>query len=109
MNPTTMKENMIVVGPTKEFTLEDRINTANNLLSAVTDSYQKMSDLAAEASAPKKGINAAKQVKEKYATRIEELQTADFSTWSAEDLSALALEISDIISAIREARDLLST
>ena len=107
-HPITYEENMIVVGPTKEFTLEDHVQTANELLAAVTDSYQQMLDSTTNSSASAKGINAAEKVREKYDARIEELKATDFSTWSAEDLSELSLELSNIISAIREARDLLS-
>ncbi len=109
MNETiTMEATLKPIGPSKEFTLEDYILSANSLLDAVLDSYQIMTDLAASDTAPKKGVKAAKKVTEKHLTRIEELKTADFSTWSAEDLSALSLELSDMISDIREVRDLLN-
>ncbi len=106
--PIAYEEKMIVVGPTKEFTLEDHIQTANELLVAVTDSYQQMIDSTTNPSASAKGIKAANKVREKYEARIEELKSADFSTWSADDLSELSLELSNIISAIRKARDLLN-
>ncbi len=101
-------ENAITVGPVKEFTLNDHIDTANSLLSAVTDSYEKMNS-ANDENANQAAKDAVSEVINLYGDRIEALKKEDFSTWSASDLSDLSIELSHVISAIREARDLLNT
>ncbi len=106
MKPLTHSENMMVVGPSKEFTLEDHIQTANELLAAVNDSYQKMTALTAESDASPEAVKAGEQITAQYSARIAELNDADFSTWSADDLSDLTTELSNIISDIRAVRDL---
>lgn len=100
-------ENAAIIGPDKEFTLEDCIHSANNLLAAVNDSYEKMNTAAGESS-DESAKEAASKVISQYGARIEELNKEDFSTWSEEDLSALTTELSYIITAIREVRDLLT-
>ena len=97
----------ITVGPVKELDHEEHISSVNNLLDAVVDSYGKMNASVNE-STDKDAINAAKNVEKLYGARIEELKQADFSTWSEEDLFILSSELSNMITAIREARDLLN-
>ena len=77
-------------------------------MDAVTDSYGKMNALVNE-NTSEEAKKAVENVEKLYAERIEELKQADFSTWSAEDLSNLSTELSYIITAIREARDLLGS
>lgn len=108
MNDIQYEINAAPIGPVKDFDINDHISTANSLLDAVTDSYGKMNALVSE-NTSEEAKKAVENVEKLYAERIEELKQADFSTWSAEDLSDLSTELSYIITAIREARDLLGS
>ncbi len=94
--------------PVNDFTLEKLVENTGDLLNSALESYQIMTDDAARTDAPQKGIKAAKKVQKQYGERLTELKAADLSGYSSEDLYSLSEEISNIISAIREARDLLS-
>lgn len=97
----------VTIGPTKEFDKNDLISTATGLLDAVTDSYGKM-HAAVNESTSNKAKKAVENVENLYAERIETLKNEDFSNWSEEDLSDLSTELSYMITAIREARDLIN-
>ena len=96
-----------VIGPVIEPTWETQLKGATDTYNNVCDSYAKMQELANSDTATKKGKKAAAKVEKKYAKRIEELSTVDFSQLSSEELSSLSIELVDMITAIREARDAL--
>ena len=102
------EEQMVPLGPTMEPTFENILNGTNNLLLSVRDSYNIMTELATKDSAPSEGIEAAESVRKKYNDRLTELENTDLSSYSIEDLEVLSSELSDMITAIREARDLLN-
>lgn len=93
-----------VITPTPE---EKAENTAS-LLKSAQDSFNRMNEAAQDKTATKEGIKAAEAVCEKYKSRLEELAETDFSSCSDEELTDLMKEISNIITAIREARDLIN-
>lgn len=97
-----------IIGPVTEPTLENKIKGATDTYNNVCDSYAKMQELANSDTATRKGKKAAAKVEKKYAKRIEELSTVDFSQLSSEELSSLSIELVDMITAIREARDALT-
>ncbi len=97
-----------IIGPTTEFTLENQIAGATQTYENVCDSYAKMQELAGADNAAAKGKKAAAEVEEKYADRIAELADTDFSQMTSEELLSLSLELTDMISAIRKARDALT-
>lgn len=88
-------------------THEEKAEDTASLLSSAQDSFQIMNEMAEEESAPEDGVKAAEAVRKKYKSRLEELAETDFSACSDDELSEFSFEISDIITAIREARDLL--
>lgn len=94
--------------PVIDFTFEELVENTDNLLNSVLDSYQIMTEAAQQSDAPKKGIKAADKVQKEYAERLAELKDTDLSGYSPEELYSLSEELSDIITAIREARDLLN-
>lgn len=96
------------IGPTTEISLESLISGTQNLCDAVLDSYSTMLELASADDAKEKGIKAAKKVEEKYGERIKELSEMDFSTLSENELREYMHELSNLITAIREARDALT-
>lgn len=97
-----------VIGPVVEATLENQIAGAQKSYENVCDSYAKMQELAASESASKKGKEAASAVEKEYADRIAELADADFSQMTSEELLSLSMECTDMLSAIRKARDVLT-
>ncbi len=110
-NSTTLIDNTTLehqpINPETNVTFEKQVNATNNLLSATQDSYKTMLSLSESTSASKKGTRAANKVTQTYASRIDELAKIDFFALSSEELDAISFELSDIITAIREARDLL--
>lgn len=97
-----------VIGPTTEFTLENQIAGVTQSYDNVCDSYAKMQELSGAEDAPLKGKKAAAKVEKKYANRIAELADSDFTQMTSEELLSLSVELTDMISAIREARDALT-
>lgn len=97
-----------VIGPVVEPTLENQLAGAIQSYENVCDSYAKMQELSESSNASKKGKRAAAKVEEKYADRIAELADMDFSQMTSEELMSISLECTDMISAIRKARDVLS-
>lgn len=97
-----------VIGPTTEFTLEDQITSVTQTYENVCDSYEKMQTLAGAKDASRKGKTAAAAIEKEYADRIAQLADTDFTQMTSEELTSLSLELIDMISAIREARDALT-
>lgn len=102
------EEDVMPAGPVISLTLEEKADNTKDLLSSVQDSYGIMTELSQKEDAPKKGVKAAKKVQKKYEARLKELAEADFSDFSVSELDDISEELSNIISAIREARDLLN-
>lgn len=94
--------------PQTEVTLDSKRESAADMCSFLQSSYKKMQELAAAEDAAPDGIKAAKKVEEKYSERLNKLFTLDFSTMSENEIDALLIEMTDLITAIREARDALS-
>lgn len=94
--------------PNTEVTLESKIESAEDMRSFVQSSYDKMQELAAEDNASPDGIDAAKKVEEEYSERIEELAALDFSAMNENEIDTLLIEMTNLITPIREARDALS-
>ena len=94
--------------PETEFTIEKLIESTQHLCASVQDSYSKMLELASAQDASDKGIEAAKAVEEKYGERIKELSEIDFTKLNKDELENYSYELSNLITAIREARDALT-
>ena len=99
---------ILPIGPTTEPTLENVLYGTNNLLVSARDSFNIMTELASKDSASKKGIKAAQKVTKKYGERLAELENTDLTSFTADELMEISSELSDMISAIRSARDLLN-
>lgn len=97
-----------VIGPTTEFTLENQITSVTQTYENVCDSYEKMQVLADAEDASQTGKAAAAAIEKEYADRIAQLADTDFTQMTSEELTSLSLELIDMISAIREARDTLT-
>lgn len=102
-----LEEDIMPVGPILNPTLEERAKNTESLLSFVQDSYQIMIKLSEKEKAPKRGIKTAEKVKKKYAERLKEWERTDFLRLSASELYNITEELSNAVSAIRKARDLL--
>lgn len=94
--------------PQTEATLESKRESAADMRSFLQSSYEKMQELADAEGASLDGVKAAKNVEEKYAERLDELFSLDFSTMSENEIDALLIEMTNLITPIREARDALT-
>lgn len=97
-----------VIGPVVEPTFENQLASAVQSYENVCDSYAKMQELADSDSASNKGKKAAAKVEKKYGDRIAELADTDFSQMTSEELLSVSLECTDMLSAIRKARNILN-
>lgn len=100
-------ESIQPASPSVTPTLEELAEDTATLLKSAQDSYNTMNENAEKETASQDGVKAAEAVSQKYKSRLDELEEADLSTYSYEELQELQQEISGIITAIREARDLL--
>ena len=66
----------------------------------------EMISKAAQDGAPSKAVKKANAVEKKYSERLKEISKLSLTDLSDEELKEISLELSDIISAIREANDL---
>lgn len=96
------------IGPSNDATVENLLAGALQSYENVCDSYAKMQELASSKDASEKGREAAAEVEKAYANRIAELAEMDFSQLTSEELLSISLECTDMISAIRKARDVLN-
>lgn len=94
--------------PNTEVTLDVKIKSVDDMRSFLQGSYTKMQELAAADGASPDGIKAAKAVEEQYADRLNELFALDFSTMGESEIDDYLIEMTDLITAIREARDALT-
>lgn len=94
--------------PNTEVTLESKIENAADMRDFLKSSYEKMQELAATEDASPDGIITAKAVEEQYADRLEELFALDFSAMDETQIDSYLVEMTDLITAIREARDALT-
>ena len=67
-----------------------------------------MQELAVAQDASPDGVNAAKAVEEQYGDRLNELFALDFSTMDETQIDSYLVEMTDLITVIREARDALT-
>ena len=96
------------LAPGTEVTLESKRENITNMCSFLKNSYEKMQELAAADDASPDGIKAAKAVEEQYADRLNELFALDFSTMDEEELDSYLIEMTNLITVLREARDALT-
>ncbi len=94
--------------PQTEATMESKIKNATDMCSFLKTSYKKMQELAAAQDASPDGVNAAKAVEEQYADRLNELFALDFSTIDETQIDSYLVEMTDLITVIRETRDALT-
>lgn len=94
--------------PHTEVTLENKIKNAADMCSFLKTSYEKMQELAAADGASPDGVKAAKAVEENYADRLNELFAIDFSAMDEDEIDSCMVEMTNLITAIREARDALT-
>ncbi len=94
--------------PNTEVTLETKIESAADMCSFLKTSYAKMQELAAAQDASPDGVNAAKAVEEQYGDRLNELFALDFSTMDETQIDSYLVEMTDLITVIRETRDALT-
>lgn len=94
--------------PNTEITLDVKRENAADMCSFLKASYEKMQELAAADGASPDGIKAAKEVEEQYADRLNELFALDFSAMDESDIDSYLIEMTNLITVIREARDALT-
>ena len=94
--------------PDKEPTHEDMVDGVLDLCAAAQDSYTRMMDAASQDGADKKGVREAERVCKTYGQRLAELAELDYGAMQNEEIIQYMEEISNIISAIREVRDILN-
>lgn len=104
----TMTIEFIQLVPDKELTHDDLVKGVSDLCSAAQDSYSRMAEASQNENAPRKGIRAANKVKKTYEERLKELSSMDYYPMTDEEILNYSAELSEIISAIRKARDLLN-
>lgn len=94
--------------PNTEITLESQRESATDMCRFLKTSYETMQELAAADDAPSDGIKAAKAVEKKYADRLNELFALDFSEMNEDEINSYLIEMTNLITVIREARDVLT-
>lgn len=94
--------------PNTEITLESKRENIADMCSFLKTSYAKMQELAAAQDASPDGVKAAKVVEEQYGDRLNELFALDFSTMDETQIDSYLVEMTDLITAVREARDALT-
>lgn len=103
----SFSEDIKPASPVVTPTHEERTENTRSLLKSAMESMDIMDEMAEKDSASEDGVKAAEAVHKKYKSRLEDLDESDLSALSDDELTQIALEISDMITAIREARDLL--
>lgn len=94
--------------PNTEITLESKRENIADMCSFLKTSYAKMQELAAAQDASPDGVKAAKAVEEQHDDRLQELFALDFSTMDETKIDSYLVEMTDLITAVREARDALT-
>ena len=98
----------ILFAPGNKLSLEEYASSLSELCQNAKGGYEQLMLAAKNKSAPAKGIKAAKKVEEKYKARLDELCSMDFSACTEEEISGYYREVSTIITAVREANDLMN-
>lgn len=93
--------------PEKPLPLKKRAADLIQLSESTRSSLKRLKDAAKDDHAPRKGVKAAQKAENKYRDRLDELCTMDISALTENEISDLYIEVSAIITAIREANDLL--
>lgn len=91
------------IGPVREPTHENYVRDVGNLLASARDSLARMEEEAAAKGAAAEPI--AREAREKCEKRLSELAATDLNAQPDESLMSYMLEISNIITTLREARD----
>lgn len=97
----------ILFAPGDKLSLEEYASSLSELCQNAKDGYEQLMLAAKDKSAPAKGVKAAKKVEGKYKARLDELCSMNFSTCTEEEISGYYREVSTIITAVREANDLI--
>ena len=103
----SFSEEIKPASPVTTPTHEEKAENARSLLESAMESMNIMDELSENDSASEDDIEAAEAVRKKYKSRLEDLDETDLSALSDDELTEIELEISGIITAIREVRDLL--
>lgn len=103
----SFSEDIKPASPVATPTHEEKTENTRSLLESAMESMNVMDELSERDSASEDGVKAAEAVREKYKSRLEDLDETDLSELSDDELTEIELEISDMITAIREVRDLL--
>lgn len=93
--------------PEEKQSLEERARKLSELCENVREGLERMKDASRSDSASKKGVKAAQKAEKKYKVRLDELCSMDFSSLTEDEISDRYREVSTMITAIREANDLL--
>lgn len=97
---------LLPIAPVREETHERYVQDARDLLASSQDSLARMNEAASEKGA--RAEQLARAAREKCEQRLEELAASDLSAMSDDALKGLLLEISGIITTLREARDAIA-
>lgn len=94
--------------PDEAPTHEDMVRGALDLCAAAQDSYARMTEAASRDGADEKGVQEAEKVRETYGKRLTELAKLDYDAMRNEEIIQYMEEVSNIITAIREVRDIFN-
>lgn len=106
--PRSSNNGINELNPGTEMTLESKRENITDMCDFLKASYKKMQELAATDDASPNGKQAAKAVETEYADRLNELFALDFSTMDEAEIDSCLIEMTNLITAIREARDALT-
>ncbi len=93
--------------PKEKLSLEEYASSLSELCQNAKNGYEQLMLAAEDKNAPKKGVKAARKIEKEYKARLDELCSTDFSICTEEEISDCYREVSTMITAIREAKDLL--
>ncbi len=99
--------NSILFVPEKKLSLEEYASSLSTLCQNANNSYEQLMLAAGEKNASAKGVKAARKVKKTCKARLDELCSTDYCGCTEEELSGFYHEVSAMITAIREAKDLI--
>ena len=94
--------------PDREPTHEEVVSGMLDLCTAARDSMTIMLEASAQEGADERGVKEAQKVRETYEQRISELAALDYDAMEDAEIVRYMEEVSEIITAIRQARDILS-
>ena len=101
--PREVEGRMREPGPVGESTHEETVESMRQMVANAQDSYARMCESAGEEHA-----QLVREIRDQYERRLTELAEMDFASMTDDEIVPYMLEVSNIITAIREARDVIA-